>query len=186
MKHIILTLITFISLQLNGYSQQMKKEIWPKETVLTPGESLSVTNKSGTMVITYISVFKRRYSWADFSQTVTLDKRTYRWYGALGIYSAGGWPTFLWKKDGVSRVVAQEAQLNFNSVEDFLKWYNQEWNRDVIVYNDSGIAAGWGISKGREQLTVDVWKILIAGKVPKYLPGAKNSAIKLIKSNSIK
>jgi len=179
-------LVALISLSMSANSQQFEQTCWPKETVLAPGQSLSVTNRSGTMVIAFVSSLKRRYSWNGVERTVNFIPRKERWYGALGIYSPEPLLFSFWKADGVSRILAQEAELNFKSEGDFLKWHNGEWNRDRInvIYNDSGIAAGWGKSPSREQLNVDVWQILLNGKIPKHLSGANNSAIKLTTESS--
>ena len=179
MKSLMILMAMFISLSFDANSRPIECPNWPKETVLQPGQSLSVTNKSGTMLIKFVSSLKRRYSWNGVNRTINLIPRKERWYGALGIYSPEPLLFSFWKGDGVSRILAQEAELDFKSETDFLKWRNEEWNRQRInvIYNDSGIAAGWCKSPSRSQLNVDVWKILINGKVPRHLSGANNSAI---------
>ena len=162
------------------YSSQTE---WPKETVLTPGSKISLINNNGTMTITYLSPVKRRYSWNGGTKVLTMLSRKEKWYGSLGIYSQEAWPFCFLGGNRDSRILAEEATLNFISVQEFLAWHNGEWNRDRIniVYNNSGLAGGWCISPSRNQINVDIWQILINGKIPKHLPGANDSAIKLIR-----
>ncbi|MDD5200724.1 MAG: hypothetical protein PHC88_13085 [Terrimicrobiaceae bacterium] len=153
----------------------------PKETVLNPGESISVTNGNGTIVCSYVAPLKRRYDWDNTSRLISLEARDIRWYGALGIYSAGVWFSAFPKVGKVTRIVAQESALHFDSVNEFLKWQKGSWID--LVYNNEGYAGGWCISPGREQLNVDIWRIFINGKAPKGLPGANNSAVRVSKQN---
>jgi hypothetical protein len=65
---------------------------------------------------------------------------------------------------------------NFDSVEAILIWVEQrEWIQPV--YNDQGIAVGWGKVLPRSQLNVEVWQLLINGNKPERLPGSRNDAI---------
>lgn len=151
----------------------------PQEAVLSPGTEVIFTNRCGTMRIAYVSPLKRRYSWSGGSKVVGLVARKERWDNALGLYSAGGLFSSFGPRAGVSRIVAGEAVRDFASVEEFLKWHGGRWNKEVenIVYNNSGLAAGWCVSPSRGQLNVDLWQILIAGRKPHHLPRAQNSAV---------
>lgn len=154
----------------------------PKEPVLKPGESIVIRTPSGKMISTYVTPWKRQYSWEGLSKTISLDPRLERWNGAIGLYSAGfGGSAFCKLPDGVSRICADEAEMHFNSMNEFIKWRDEY--RKSLVYNNSGYAAKWSKSLSREQLNVDVYRILINGKTPTSLPGANDPDVRIIRAS---
>jgi len=149
----------------------------PQGAVLNPGESIVIASAAGTITCSYVAPLQRKYLWSNVSRIISLNARDIKWYGALGIYSSGTSSSSFLKAGDVTRIVAQESMLNFDSLSDFLKWEKESWVE--LVYNDEGYAGGWSISPNREQLNVDIWRIFINGKAPRHLPGAKNSEIRV-------
>lgn len=151
----------------------------PAETVLSHGQSIMLSTSEGVITCDYISLLRRKYTWNGYSRAISLTPRDIRWYGALGIYSDGfilSSSSFPFQKAGqVSRIVAQESELNFNSLEDFVKWRDNSWLD--LAFNSDGYGGGWKISPSREQLNVDIWRIYIGGKPPKNLPGANDKSV---------
>ncbi|MEO6848461.1 MAG: hypothetical protein ABI254_14500 [Chthoniobacterales bacterium] len=170
------TVSIVIALSLVGCAPELWNHDAPKEIVLKPGESVSATNKHGTMTVTNISTLRRKYAWDHTVKTISLIPRDKRWYGSLGMYSPGDQYFGI----GGIRIVAEEGEQHFKSVDDFLKWRSEGWQISM-VYNNSGLGMVWSTTPSRNQVNVDVWQILIAGKIPKHLPGAQNSAIKLVR-----
>jgi len=153
----------------------------PRETVLGPGESISITTSQGTIVCDYVDSFRRRYSWNGHSRVIWLSPRDVRWHGALGLYSDGFILSTFPKAGQVSRIVAQESQLSFRSMEEFLQWKKRSWIE--LVFNDDGYGGGWNIALSREQLNVNVWRVLIGGQPPKDLVGTSNGAVEMYKKD---
>jgi hypothetical protein len=62
-------------------------------------------------------------------------------------------------------------------MEEFLHWKERSWVE--LVFNEEGYGGGWATTSSREQLNVNVWRILIGGKPPTGLVGANNKAIQI-------
>lgn len=144
---------------------------------MTPGMEIRAQTPNGKIGIRAGPGFKRTYFWdSDCEGSVTLWPRVERWHGSLGLYYPGPGNTWWFSCGGVTRAVVEEGLQNFDSVEAILIWVEQrEWIQPV--YNDQGIAVGWGKVLPRSQLNVEVWQLLINGNKPERLPGSRNDAI---------
>jgi hypothetical protein len=146
-----------------------------KEAVMVPGEEIIATNANGTMAIRAKTERKRQYQWNDQDKTIELMPRRERWNGMLGLYNPGSeiFPMTLLNR---TRIVAQEAELHFESESEALEWLRSQrpmkW-----VYTSKGLVFGWFETPTRNQVNVDVYQIYINKKNPVNLPGANDNAI---------
>jgi len=145
------------------------------EIVMAPGSTITVTSEIGTLSVTAGNGLKRCYTWEAATRCVEMEPRDERWYGSLGLYFPG--PGDHWEEhNGITRAVTEEGQQDFKTVDDALKWV-QEQKYPKLVYRNDGLVMGWGKVLPRRQLNVSVWQILIDGKKPSALPGAQDSLI---------
>ena len=95
-----------------------------------------------------------------------MSPRNERWYGSLGLIYPGPGSHWLPKHEGISRGVLEEGQQNFKNMEEAMIWLNKQKDIFPLVYSDDGLVVSYAKYLPREQLTVDVWQILINGKKP--------------------
>lgn len=148
------------------------------EVAMLDGMIIEASTPKGTIKIEAGPLRKRSYTWEGATRSVIMVPRTgERWYGSLGLYYPG--PGNHWEEhNGISRCVVEEGQQHFKSVSEAMKWLKErEWM--PYVYNNSGLVVGWDKVLERQQLDVEVWKIMINGKPPKSLPGAMDDKIKI-------
>jgi len=89
--------------------------------------------------------------------------RTSRWFGSLGLYYPG--PGFHWQENnGIRRGVLEEGQQHFNSVAEAIAWLKLPYHSDC-VYRDDGLVVCYSINRVLHDLYVDIWQILIGGKI---------------------
>ena len=129
---------------------------------------IEVVAKDGTL---------REYKWDGCDKEVRLWPRTERWMGSMGLYYPGPGRTWLFGCEGVSRAVLNEGQMHFGDEEEALLWLGTVGSTPPSVYSSDGLVVAWGISPGRGQINVDVWRIYIDGRRPTALPGAADEKI---------
>lgn len=156
-------------------TSKMSDDTWPKETVMTPGMVIEATNENGTVRITCKrGGNKRTYQWNGEKKTVKLRTRKSRWYGKLGLYL----PTYKWPLTPAS-FSADEAILHGETVEDVMRYLAREPSMRY-VYTSDGLVVGYGIFPAKNKISISVYQILIQGEKPQSLPGADDSAIKVM------
>ncbi len=75
-----------------------------------------------------------------------------------------------------TRIVAQEAELHFESESEALEWLRGQRPMNW-VYTSQGLVVGWFETASRNQVNVDVYQIYINKKNPENLLGANDNAI---------
>lgn len=137
------------------------------ELVMTPGTTIVASTSQGTIHISYVDRYTRRYVWDGYDKTFRHQTRQERWNGSLGMYRPQG--------DGTMHVVMEEGQQHFSSVGEARNWLAKEERFTDYVWTRDGLAVGWKQQArpgdGYLALHVDVWQILVDGKKPN-LPGA--------------
>jgi hypothetical protein len=146
--------------------------------VLNPGEKIAFENPNGSGVIKYISARKRFFSFSEGTEGVIKMKvRKKRFRGKLGLYEpASRWFFEAWKG---KRVVATEAQMHFDSLEDALKYMHQGSAIQKWVHNEEGYVVGYFESPQRNQISIDLYRYYINGKPALKMPGYDNSKVVL-------
>jgi hypothetical protein len=153
------------------------------EVAMLDGTIIEATTPKGTIKIEAGPMRKRSYTWEGATRSVIMYPRNgERWYGSMGLYYPG--PGNHWEEhNGISRGVVEEGQQHFKSVSEAMKWLKERaWM--PFVYNNQGLVVGWDKVLDRQQLNVEVWQLMINGKIPKSLPGATDNKIKILKKAS--
>ncbi|HEY2412783.1 MAG TPA: hypothetical protein VGI40_11100 [Pirellulaceae bacterium] len=144
------------------------------EVAMSPGMKITATTPKGTIVITAGNGLKRSYTWEGATRFVEMTPRRERWYGSLGLYFPG--PGNHWAKhNGITRGVVEEGQMLFKTNDEAVKWITNQYM--PFVYRSDGLAVGWDTNLERQQLSVDVWQLIVDGKKPTALPGGQDDKI---------
>ncbi len=140
----------------------------PKDVVLTPGDSISISNGNGTVVVEWDDVASRHFTYKGTEWDEPMIVRENAWYDHWGIYSAGD--NHFDRTSEVGRLVYGESCWDFDSEEELKEYMDGEWNKIGIkyVWNTDGLVGGLSFTpQRRDQLNVDLWKITVRGQVPK-------------------
>ena len=148
-----------------------------KSTVLTPDQSVEATNKNGKVKISYVSNIKRKYEWDGRSRIVKMILREESFQGRSGLYE----PADSWGLNPFEiRLVVEESTIDFENEGQIYAFLRQSSNYMDWVYTGDGLVVGFGRTPERKQINIDLWQILLHGKKPSGLKGAKQNAIRLI------
>ena len=135
------------------------------ELVMTPGTTVVASTSQGTIQISYVDRYTRRYVWDGYDKTFRHQPRHKRWYGSLGMYRPQG--------DGTMHAVLEEGQQHFSSVSEARRWLAKKERFTDYVWTRDGLAVGWKQQArpgdGYLALHVDFWQILVDGKKPSLL-----------------
>ena len=170
-------------------NSKIKNHADTKETVLKAGMTLCATSADEKICIFAEDDFKRLIYWEGLSNSITLVPRKERWHGKLGLVSPKP-PKNLWtNKNGVTRVLIQEAQIKIKSAEKFTKGLNLPGRGDGynVVYNDDGLLIIWkkSVLPDHNVLDLMLFQIISDGEKPNSLPGSQNDKIVLKRKNGI-
>jgi hypothetical protein len=170
-------------------NSKIKNHADTKETVLKAGMTLCATSDDEKICIFAEDEFKRLIYWDGLSNSITLVPRKERWHGKLGLVSPKP-PKNLWtNKNGVTRVLIQEAQIKIKSAEKFTKGLNLPGRGDGynVVYNDDGLLIIWkkSVLPDHNVLDLMLYQIISNGEKPNSLPGSQNDKIVLKSKNGI-
>lgn len=181
MKRNIFFIIVLIICESCVFNSEMKNHATTKETVLKAGTTLCATSDDEKICIFAEDEFKRVVYWDGISNAITLVPRKERWHGKLGLVSPKP-PKNLWiNKNGVTRALIQEAQINVKSVENISSELNFPGRDDGynVVYNDDGLLIIWNKSVLPDHTVLDLmlFQIMTNGEKPQSLPGSQNDKI---------
>jgi len=147
-----------------------------KGAVLSPGQSVEASNKNGNVRISYLSPIKRKYEWDRRSRIVKMIAREKPFQGKLGLYEpADSWGLNPFK----IRLVVQESVLDFDSIDQIYAFLRQSSAYMDQVYTSDGLVVGFGRTPARNQIDFDLWQILLRGRKPTDLRGARPNLITL-------
>ena len=153
-------------------------EIPVRNAILKPGETVEANNSNGKVRIAYVAATKRRYEWNEKSRVVTLIPREEIFDGKLGLYEPANAWALPFSKD---RLVVQESIINFENLSEIEAFLVQSKDYMDWVYNDDGLVVGFGRTPARRQIDIDLWQLLLHGKKPTGLSGARPDRIQLIR-----
>lgn len=165
---IIAALVAAVLLAACGYGATVR------DTVLLPGQSVTASNQSGTVRIVYVGPTTRTFEFNGKSTTIHETPRPKPWDGKLGIYdpadSFGPFPAI--------RIVCQESVLHFDDLDQAYAFLRSQISMGW-VYSPDGLVVGFSRTPERRQVNVDLYQILIRGRKPHDLRGARPAAIHL-------
>ena len=158
-----------------------------REMVMEEGMIIQAETKQGTIKIEAGKDLQRFYHWEGATRSVTLIARSKEWYKekVLGAYYPG--PGEHWDEHhGITRACLGEAHIKFASEQAFKAWLNSDdWSYMHIVYTRTGLAVGWYKNLPRKSLNVDVFQVLIDGKIPQNLEGAQDDKITISSRHAV-
>lgn len=157
------------------------------ESVLNDGVKICAKNELNEFAEICIEAKKNNIRTITFngeSETVKMKERKYRWYGLLGLIND---EPSKWKNHKlISRANIEEAQINYENTDEFVKWRNKYFDKNTEVYRDDGLSIRWFVSMNPNDhkgvLDLGIYQIMISGKKPNELPGSSNTSI-IVKSH---
>jgi hypothetical protein len=169
MKHAVLSILVML---LAACSRQAPI----RETVLHPGQSVTATNRFGTVTVSYVSPRKRKYEWDGRSQTVRMIPRPDRFLGKLGLYEPAARLVCL---PGDARLVVEEAVRNFDDDEQMRAALREGSAVSDWVYTADGLVVGFGrVPERCNQINVDLYQFLVKGRKPELMD-VRQGAVRL-------
>ena len=179
------------------------------DTVMKPGMTITFNHPDYFPIsITAGNDLKRYYMWKGETRSVTLWPRAEKWNGHYGAYFPGS--DHHWKKhDGITRLITEEAVLNYPSYDYLLcalgyleenscyeKYFDSIRTRRTpgffkggVLHTDSGLCVGIHKAKGPGDggtLYVWIFQIQVNGQVVHNLPGSSNDRIHVYFDNKRK
>ena len=137
---------------------------------MQPGMVIEATNKNGTVYIEYLSPLERRYKWNGHDEKRLLIPREESWLGRQGAYDPA--TAYFWEIFS-TRIVAEDSQVDFETMEDVEKWLYQGSAVMDWVYTDDGLVIGFAKTSSRNQVNIEVYQFYINGKKPSVLKGSR-------------
>lgn len=168
----------------------LSKAIIPKtRTVMVPGMEISAKTPSQQINIKAGTVLSRTYLFDNCNKTITLtpmnkinrDPEGYQKVISDGLFIPSLGNVLLTIKNQNCpnyRILVDESAKDFNSEEEAINWLNQ-WKRDNLVYNNSGLVVNWKDNESQDKFSIDFWQILINGQKPNILEGADDNSIQV-------
>lgn len=146
------------------------------ELAMRPDMLIEARNKNGMVSIEYLSPLERRYKWNGFDEKRTLIPRKERWLGRLGAYDPA--TSYIWELFN-ARIVAEDSQLHFKSMDDIKKWLYQGSAVMDWVYTDDGLVVGFVKTADRNQVNIEVYQLYLNGKKTSNLKGSRPENIEI-------
>jgi len=141
------------------------------DTVMSAGQVVLFKNPNGAGKITYASDFVRIYEINGNSYEVELVQRSKEFQHLNGIYNPGDTWGPLSISDAVpSRFVVDESEVRFNTNEECDRFFKEGAAYEKWVGGSQGLALGFMLSPGRDQVNVSLYRCYIAGKLMQALP----------------
>ena len=144
-----------------------------RDTVMSPGMRITATNDHGTIAITAGDGLHRTYAWDGNSRSIELTPRRDPHDGLWGAYSTGEEP----RSGGETAIVARESVLRVPREWEFTERLAREPDKRW-VYTHDGLVVGFRRAPQRNAVEVDVFQLLIGGRRPQRLAGARDAAIR--------
>lgn len=165
-------------------SSKINNQTIAKETVLKAGMKLCAICGNERICIVAEHNYKRIISWDGASRSITLVPRKKRWYGLLGLVSPAPPDNHCKYHNGITRILVEEAQINYPNLKPFYKSVNSPHKRANSVYRDDGLWVKWykAVKPDRGPggaLDIMIFQILVNGKKPEHLIGSRNDMITL-------
>lgn len=164
-----------------GYAVSLLSPV--RETVLKPGESVTATNRFGTVTVSYVSERKRKFEFDGQTAVRALIARPDRFMGMLGLYDPAAASTFA---PPSFRLLVEEAEQHFETYEQiYAALYSGSEVMDW-VYTSDGLVVGYSKVPPPPDhrvdfntYDVDLYQFYLNGAKPTGLRGARDAAIRL-------
>ncbi len=160
-----------------------------RKTVIPPNTRLEATTGLGKISISSGNGFLRTIAWDGVTRAVEIAPFD------NGI-AEGEWfrfpltqtrcPGYDWERHkGVSRCQYLEARINCHNVKEALAFIRDKQDPVMpFVFTHEGIVVGWTTQANREELTIEVYQLIVNGRIPN-LPGATDDKINQVQQGKM-
>jgi len=208
MKILLIPLIVILGLY--GCTPLTIVKDYHVDTVMKKGMIISIDSSNCLSIsIAAGKGLERSYTWNGVTSSAVLIPRRKKWSGAFGAYSPGEDEPWMNREDGVTRLLAIEAVLNYSSYEHLLcaltpisnncrnNYYmfkNGKFDFENTMpsalksnycsaYTDDGLYVSAKTADGPgggRTLYVTIYRLQVNGKPVKNLPDSSNKRIRII------
>jgi len=149
---------------------------------IPPYTRVEAETNDGRITITTGAGSLRCYSWDGVTRCIDLrpaDKEYQSTNQGLYYRVPNGAIGYVWENhNGITRPAVFEDVVNVQSLKEALEWINERtMDGAKSTYTSDGLVVGWSTKAEGATLYVSVDQILINGKKPDHLPGARDSKI---------
>lgn len=173
MKAISLTLMLCVAAAAGACSRGPQPPVYAN--VLWPGQEIEARNALGGVRVSYVSPTRRKYEWKGHSRVIDETVRPEPFGGELGVYDPAG----AWFFDPRKRFVVRESIMDFADLASLHAFIYQSSRTEDWVYTPDGLMVGLGETPSRNQVSVSVHQLLVEGRRPRDLCGARPEQVRL-------
>lgn len=146
------------------------------ELVIFRYQQIQVITKIGLIKIHASSDLRRSGEWKSVTRSATLEARKESSPDGPVLYFYG------FSEDSgqhpvTKRIEFREGRKSFQTADQVMLWIRQQSGRIPTVYRNDGLLVSCDMDPAKNQLTVEVWQILINSNKPSSLPGGDDTKI---------
>jgi hypothetical protein len=158
--------------------QMLDTRLHGDQLVMTRHQMIKATTATYLIMIHADSDMKRSCEWNNATRSVTLESRKEDSPDGSVVYFHG------FSEDNseyrvTKRFEIREGRRNFQTLEEVARWIRQQSERIPTVYRNDGLLVSCAMDPAKNQLTVEIWQILIGMIKPSSLPGGDDTNISL-------
>ncbi len=144
--------------------------------VMSKLQMIQATTAIGRLKIHAGPDLLRSCEWENATRSTILEARTESSTDGSTLYFRG-YSEDSFEYRVTKRIEFREGRRSFQTLEHATQWILQQSERMPTVYRNDGLLVSSDINPERNQLTVEVWQILIKSNQPDSLLGADDSKI---------
>ena len=162
-----------------GVSKKLKSlldyRLYSDDLVISPNQRIQSSMKLGVIKIWANSNLYRSYEWDQTTRSTTLELVEKDPNGPIIYFKS----SFIdnGQYNVTRRGEFREGRRNFESEDQAVQWIDQQSKKISTAYRHDGLLVSCDMDPGLNQLTVEIWQILIKASKPTSLPGADNTKI---------
>lgn len=147
-----------------------------EELVMSRYKQIQATTEIGLIKLHAGSDLHRSCEWKSATRSATLEARKESSLDGPILYFFG------FSEDGsqynvTKRIEFWEGRKNFQTPDQAMRWIRQQSERIPSVYRNDGLLVSCDMNPEKNQLTVEVWQILINTITPASLPGGDDTKV---------
>jgi len=150
---------------------QLDFRLHKDELVINKGERIQAITSIGPIKL-YEQGLSRSCEWKNATRSAILESlvegSTVHFYG---FEENSG------QANVTTRIEFREGRKNFRTMEQADQWIRQQSGKIPTVYRNDGLTVSCSVNSEKNQLTVEIWQILINKAKPQSLPGSDDSKI---------
>lgn len=151
---------------------RLHREQW----VMSRDQKIQATTEIGLVKLYASSDLQRSCEWKSATRSATLEARKDSSPDGPILYFYG-FGEDSGQANVTTRIEFLEGKKSFQTPDQAILWIRQQSERIPTVYRNDGLLVSSNMNAERNQLTIEVWQILINANKPMSLPGGDDAQI---------